>query len=96
MTRARILRRDAYRCQWGAPGPICGDKANEVDHKNGPQDDSDEALQSLCGFHHRLKSGGEGGRAAAAVRRRMAAQKKRPAEMHPGLMDAPECPESMP
>jgi hypothetical protein len=88
MIRARILKRDDYRCQWRMDaGGLCGAKANEVDHEFGPLDDSDEALRSLCSPHHRYKTSRDAGRASAALKRKIAAKRTRPVPPHPGLRD---------
>lgn len=84
--RSRILQRDGYRCtardQYGAR---CAEAATDVDHIS-PGDDHREAnLQSLCGWHHRVKSSREGAAASAAVRRRHMRRFRR-TEEHPGLL----------
>ncbi|MDQ1113956.1 5-methylcytosine-specific restriction protein A [Microbacterium testaceum] len=80
--RPRILRRDRERCQWirNDTDERCGARANQVDHVNQERnwDHSDGNLQSLCEYHHNIKSSGEGGRAAAE--RRKAATR-----LHPGV-----------
>ncbi|PCG86366.1 HNH endonuclease [Streptomyces sp. WZ.A104] len=84
--RARVLRRDRNQCtarnQYGVR---CPEIATDVDHIK-PGDDHREAnLQSLCGWHHRVKSSREGAVASAAVRRRNARRFRR-TEDHPGLL----------
>lgn len=82
--RPRILARDRHRCRHVREdtGTECGDYANQVDHIDQRRnwDHSDGNLQSLCEYHHRIKSSQEGGRAAAE--RRKAAARRR----HPGIM----------
>lgn len=80
----RILQRDQRRCQHVRydTGLKCGAYANQVDHKDQARnwDHSPQNLQSLCEYHHKVKSSSEGGQAAAA--RRKAAKRRR----HPGLL----------
>lgn len=84
--RLRVLRRDGYRCRAkNAYGERCNEHAVDVDHINGDDDHRDEALQSLCEWHHDKKSGAEGARARAAAIRR-AGKKYRRTEGHPGLL----------
>jgi hypothetical protein len=84
--RATILRRDKGRCQaeGDADGIICGATATDVDHvipaSQGGTDDPSN-LRALCAWHHRRKTGHEGGTAAAAAR---PSRLRRP-ERHPGL-----------
>jgi 5-methylcytosine-specific restriction protein A len=70
--RVRILARDGHRCQHHRVdlGRICGD------------DHSDGNLQALCPWHHRKKSGREGGLASGVAR---AAKRARETPAHPGL-----------
>ena len=80
--RPAILRRDKYRCRHvrvDTQRP-CGAYANQVDHidQSRRQDHSPANLQSLCEYHHRVKSSAEGGNAAAG--RRKAARRR-----HPGI-----------
>jgi hypothetical protein len=81
--RPRILRRDNEACRWirEDTGEPCGDHANQVDHIDQSRrwDHSDRNLQSLCEYHHQIKSSSEGGQAKAA---RARAAKRR----HPGLL----------
>jgi len=81
--RRGILRRDRYKCRWirEDTGMPCGDHANQVDHVDQTRnwDHSPGNLQSLCEWHHKIKSSAEGGRAAAARKR---ATRRR----HPGLL----------
>ncbi|ALJ22060.1 hypothetical protein AOA12_20060 [Microbacterium sp. No. 7] len=82
--RPAILKRDRHRCQHIRydTGQKCGAYANQVDHVNQQRnhDHSPSNLQSLCEYHHRVKSSAEGGR--AAQKRRRTATKRR----HPGLL----------
>lgn len=85
-TRRRILKRDGHRCQWLlGTGGICGEPANEVDHKvgaaQGVDDHSDENLWALCSWHHARKTGREASAVAHAMQPRA-----RPAEGHPGML----------
>lgn len=69
--RAQVLRRDGHRCQWLVPYRQqikCGALAREVDHVVRGDDHRLDNLQALCSYHHRLKTGAEGGRAAAEAR----------------------------
>lgn len=84
--RARILRRDQHACQWPViTGGVCGEPANQVDHKinaaQGADDHSETNLWSLCQWHHDRKTGREASAVAHAKPPRA-----RPAEAHPGLM----------
>ncbi|MER7794892.1 HNH endonuclease [Streptomyces sp. NPDC097640] len=84
--RQRILRRDGWVCQWPvATGGLCGEPANQVDHKVGAAQDvdchSDSNLWSLCEWHHNRKTGAEASAVAHAKPPR-----RRPAEDHPGLI----------
>ena len=77
-----ILRRDQHKCQHVRADTYrkCGAFANQVDHINQERrhDHSPANLQSLCEYHHRIKSSAEGGRAAAD--RHRAARRR-----HPGI-----------
>lgn len=79
-----ILKRDRNRCQHIRfdTERKCLQYANQVDHRDQSRswDHSPSNLQSLCEYHHRVKSSSEGGTAASA--RRQAAKKRR----HPGLL----------
>ncbi|AYN58550.1 HNH endonuclease [Arthrobacter phage Liebe] len=80
--RVRVLRRDGYRCQArDSLGVVCGDPANQVDHKVPGDDDSYENLVSLCRWHHARKSSAEG----HAARKPRATQRRAP-EAHPGMI----------
>ncbi|WP_435601350.1 HNH endonuclease [Streptomyces sp. C10-9-1] len=86
-TRPRILKRDRHVCQWpddGNPAGICGEPANEVDHKipahlGGPE--TDDNYWALCRWHHARKTARE---ASAAAHAR--APRARPRPPHPGLL----------
>lgn len=79
-----VLARDGHRCQHIRVDTErkCLQYANQCDHKDQSRswDHSYENLQSLCEYHHKVKSSSEGGQAASA--RRRAAKKRR----HPGLL----------
>lgn len=79
MIRANVLRRDNYQCQWVREdtGLLCLARATDVDHKDDPNDHRHANLQSLCGYHHRTKTAGQGGQANAA-------KYKKP-KSHPGI-----------
>jgi 5-methylcytosine-specific restriction protein A len=81
--RRQVLARDGYRCvALLADGSRCAEVASDVDHIVAMLDDNRlEALQSLCGAHHRYKSSSEGGKAKADKQGRM----RRPPERHPGI-----------
>jgi hypothetical protein len=88
-TQQRILRRDSGRCQWvrGDTHWKCLKPARDVDHRVRPEDggtDDDSNLWALCQWHHRWKTGREGGIASAAARR--AKRDAKPAPLHPGLV----------
>ena len=83
--RRRILRRDGHQCTHiDETGKRCTERATDVDHITPGDDHRDENLQSLCGYHHRKKSGAEGAQAVAANRRRADARFRRQ-EAHPGI-----------
>ena len=86
-TRQRILKRDGWKCQWPLDtGGICGEPANEVDHKigaaQGIDDHSGENLWALCTWHHLKKTGRE----ASAVAHDLP-PRERPQGEHPGLIN---------
>jgi 5-methylcytosine-specific restriction endonuclease McrA len=88
---AIVMRRDHHRCRHVREdtGRKCGRSANQVDHivpyTDGGTDD-DRNLQALCEYHHRQKSGREGGVASGRARR---ARRDAAKPIHPGLIDAP-------
>lgn len=83
----RIMTRDHRRCQHirEDTGRCCGRRATDVDHidQTRRHDHSDGNLQALCQWHHRRKSGREGG-IASGTARRTRAQATKP--VHPGLL----------
>jgi 5-methylcytosine-specific restriction endonuclease McrA len=84
--RGRILKRDGRVCQWPlGTGGICGEPANQVDHKigaaQGVDDHSDANLWALCQWHHDRKTGREASAVAHALPPRA-----RPVEAHPGML----------
>lgn len=87
----RVLKRDHHLCQHirEDTGRKCGRRARDVDHiisyKDGGTDD-DTNLQALCTWHHRQKSGREGGLASGKARR---ARKEAAKPVHPGLVNDP-------
>ena len=62
--RARILKRDGYRCY------LCGALADQVDHKQRGDNHSEHNLAAICGPCHRRKSGQEGNRGWGSTARR--------------------------
>jgi 5-methylcytosine-specific restriction endonuclease McrA len=82
--RARIIRRDGGVCVARySDGRRCELPGTDVDHIVPGDDHRDENLQLLCPWHHRHKSGSEGGTAAALARVRT----QRPRPTHPALED---------
>lgn len=58
--RGRVIARDKAVCQWPLPfGGTCGNPANEVDHKNKPNDHTLGNLWLLCHDHHARKTQAE-------------------------------------
>jgi 5-methylcytosine-specific restriction protein A len=86
--RAHVLARDGYMCQHVRldTGRICALRATDVDHIRHGDDHSEANLQALCDWHHKKKSGSEGGKASAEARAKRA---KANAYVHPGLRPAP-------
>ena len=80
--RARILKRDDYRCTWVDYGKRCDGEANQVDHIQRGDNHDPSNLRALCAWHHARKTGSEGGIAARG--KRLTA--RRPPERHPGLL----------
>lgn len=79
-TRLRILKRDGYQCthiREDSTGGRCPEKATDVDHIDPNGGEGDENLRALCGYHHRIKSSGEGGRRV---------HQSKTARKHPGQM----------
>jgi 5-methylcytosine-specific restriction endonuclease McrA len=58
-------------------------RATEVDHIGDHDDHSPGNLQAACSTCHRTKTG----RAAARIGNAQRAERKRPTERHPGLID---------
>ena len=60
--RLDVLRRDRFKCQHRdrEDAPICGERANQVDHIVRGSDHSFANLQSLCQVHHARKTSKEG------------------------------------
>lgn len=85
--RARVLKRDGFCCVERNPdtGRRCEEPATDVDHIVRGAGDGLDNLRSLCGWHHRQKSSGEGGAAKALTIRRRTARFDR-TETHPGLL----------
>jgi 5-methylcytosine-specific restriction protein A len=83
-TRQYVLRRDGFICQHVRTdtGRICAYRATDVDHIERGDDHRESNLQALCDYHHKKKSGREGGLASrdARAKRRAATASK-----HPGL-----------
>lgn len=88
--RQKRLELDDYKCRWFEHGQLCGRPATEVDHIKAMTDDHRiEALQSLCTYHHAIKSGREGAKARAAKYRAAISKSKkkfRRDEPHPGAL----------
>ncbi|MFJ1932632.1 HNH endonuclease [Kitasatospora sp. NPDC088160] len=83
--RFRVLVRDGHRCTAKDQyGDRCIEPATDVDHIRPGDDHREVNLQSLCGWHHRVKSSREGA-AAKAARRRRNDRRFRRTEEHPGL-----------
>jgi 5-methylcytosine-specific restriction enzyme A len=87
----RILTRDHHRCQWLRydTGRRCLRTARDVDHvipHSQGGTDHDSNLQALCQYHHRLKTGREGGTASGVSRR---AKRDATKPVHPGLHPEP-------
>lgn len=87
-TVLRILRRDHHRCQWVRHDTErrCLAKAHDVDHITPHSQggtDHDSNLMALCTFHHRKKTGIEGGTASGKAKRARAEAEK---PIHPGLL----------
>lgn len=88
--RLRVLRRDRYQCQHRdyPHAPICGDRANQVDHIKHGDDHSLANLQALCATHHAAKSSREG----IAARQAKGTTARTP-ETHPGERLATQLPD---
>lgn len=78
--RKQVLARDNYRCVHIRydTGQRCNAYANQCDHIGDRDNHALDNLQSLCEYHHRIKSSEQGGAAYAAKYR-----KQKP--KHPGI-----------
>lgn len=84
--RQRVFRRDGGRCVIPLEdGTRCPNAATDCDHiiPSGSHDESN--LQSLCAYHHGVKSGQEGA-AASNFKKAQVAKRFRREERHPGLL----------
>lgn len=95
-TVPRILTRDHHRCQHLREDTQrkCGRRATDVDHKVRPAEggtDDDSNLQALCQWHHRRKTGQEGGAASGAARK---AKRDAAKPLHPGILSEAPKPET--
>lgn len=79
--RARVLKRDDYRCVAVEDGHRCSEVATDVDHIVRGDDHRETNLQSLCHWHHARKTAAE-----AAEARRPRPSALRPREPHPGAL----------
>lgn len=85
--RKRALQRDHDQCVWmehteAGRRERCPNRATEVDHKIPGDNHALENLQSLCWFHHDMKTRREGVFAKAEKRREIN-QRFRRGEEHP-------------
>ena len=80
--RARIFKRDGYQCTWIENGVRCPAAGTDCDHIDDPEDHSDANLRTLCGPHHRRRTGVQANQARWVQRK----PRERPAERHPGLI----------
>jgi 5-methylcytosine-specific restriction protein A len=85
LRRAFVLDRDGHSCRHirEDTGRPCGVPAHDVDHIRNNDDHGYHNLQALCEYHHRQKSGREGGLASGKSRQRA---KEARAPKHPGLI----------
>lgn len=84
--RHRIFRRDGGQCCIKLEdGSRCPSAADQVDHIFAGDDHSDGNLQSICEYHHKIKSSSEGAVARNKKRAQIANKFARP-ERHPGLL----------
>lgn len=72
--RTQVMERDEWTCR------ICGLPATEVDHIRDPHDHGFDNLQALCHADHARKTAREAATARAKHSRR------RPSEVHPGII----------
>lgn len=80
--RKRVLREAGYACVWRmSDGSMCGEYANQVDHRERGMNHEYENLQALCEWHHARKTSQEGLEA-----KRLEAERRKKAEKmsHPG------------
>lgn len=71
--RARVFRRDGYRCVIPLPNGVrCPGAAEECDHIFAGDNHDLANLQSLCHYHHSAKSGREGAAASQARKQQIA------------------------
>lgn len=84
--RRQVFRRDGNRCTFhdSVTGKRCSSPAEECDHIGAPTDHRLQMLRSLCGYHHGIKSGSQGGLARAKLLRKQNDRFRR-TEEHPGL-----------
>ena len=78
--RARVLKRDKYRCQMNLEG--CAGVATDVDHITRGDDHSLGNLRAVCSGCHKKKTQAE----ALMARRKKRALRFRPSERHPGAL----------
>src|SRR5690606_10184743 len=84
--RARILIRDNYQCCYvDSNDKLCMNVATDVDHIVNNDDNNDYNLQSLCSYHHRMKSGKEGARASNNKQQQRRDKAKQQSRKHPGI-----------
>lgn len=74
--RTKVLRRDNYRCQY----PDCSLTARDIDHIEPNDNHNLSNLQSLCSYHHKLKTSLEGNTARWKKEREMKDKYLRPKE----------------
>lgn len=69
--RRSVMQRAGWQCEWmrADTGQRCPEVASDCDHVIPGDDHSPSNLQALCGYHHGVKSGRDGGLAAAASRK---------------------------
>lgn len=81
--RAQRLKIDGYQCTETREDTQlrCESKATDVDHIGEPDDHRLIMLRSLCGWHHDIKTAGQGGRAAGANKKARTSR-----EPHPGYL----------
>lgn len=82
--RARVLKRDGFRCQIRYPD-ICTGAANQADHIGDRLDHRPENMRAACPQCHQHRSSQQGGQAAGQRAQARARARKRPVEPHPGM-----------